>query len=679
MRPIRLYHLIAILALLGLPFGVASPARAGDTARPVAVAANVARWLQAADDGDTATFIVSLHDTGIQGQVAEAALDADRATRRERVHQLLSARAGANGADLQALFDRLGLSGDVKAFQAYAAFNGFSITATPRVVEALKAWNRVSSIELDVPVQLDEPQAAEPLAQINAIEWNITKIGADRVWNELGINGTGIVVGGLDTGVRYTHQDLSANYKCAGGGHTNCWRDAISNQTTPYDDNNHGTHTMGTAVGANGIGVAPGAKWIACKAFNSAGSGSQTAILTCFDWFLAPGGSTANAPDVVTNSWGSTSGASTAYQQAVNNWVNAGIFPEFSNGNSGPNCNTVGSPASYTNAVGTGATDINDVIASFSSRGPSPFGVMKPDVSAPGVSIRSSAGSGNAAYITISGTSMAGPHTSGLVALLLDANASLTIAQLTSNLKNNALGIAATACSSSGIPNNVYGWGRIRAYESVQAALGGGPPPSPTPIPASTPTAIPIPTATPGGGPVTLFSDTFETSTGWTTNPNSTDTATTGQWERGDPASTSYSGPKQLGTTVSGVNDLVTGRLAGFSAGSYDIDGGVTSIRSPNITLSGSGNFILSFSYYFSHYSNSSSADYFRVKIVGATTTTVFEELGAAVDDDAAWVTQTVSLNAYAGQTVYILIEAADAGTASLVEAAVDNVTVNRQ
>jgi hypothetical protein len=205
--------------------------------------------------------------------------------------------------------------------------------------------------------------------------------------------------------------------------------------------------------------------------------------------------------------------------------------------------------------------------------------------------------------------------------------------------------------------------------------------PTPTPTPSNTPGPTPTPTATatPGGGPVTLFSDDFETNQGWTVNPNGTDTATTGQWERGDPQSTSYSGPKQLGTTVSGVNDLVTGRLAGSSAGSYDIDGGVTSIRSPAIALTGKSSYSLSFSYYLAHYTNSSSADYLRVKVVGATTATVFEELGAANDDDAVWASQTVSLNAFAGQTVYLLIEAADASSASLVEAGIDNVSVTGQ
>ncbi len=179
--------------------------------------------------------------------------------------------------------------------------------------------------------------------------------------------------------------------------------------------------------------------------------------------------------------------------------------------------------------------------------------------------------------------------------------------------------------------------------------------------------------------PVTVFSDDFETSLGWTVNPLGTDTAIAGLWERGDPEATDSSGPKQLGTTVSGVNDLVTGRLAGTSAGVHDLDGGLTTIQSPAIALPSTGTLTLSFSYYLAHGSNSSTADSLRVKVVGATTATVFEKLGAAVDVDAAWATQTVSLNAFAGQTVRIRIEAADASTASLVEAAVDDVTVTQQ
>jgi hypothetical protein len=180
-------------------------------------------------------------------------------------------------------------------------------------------------------------------------------------------------------------------------------------------------------------------------------------------------------------------------------------------------------------------------------------------------------------------------------------------------------------------------------------------------------------------GGTTVYSDTFETATGWTTNPSGTDTATSGQWERGVPQATNSSGVKQLATTVSGTNDLVTSRLAGSSAGANDIDGGVTSIRSPAIALPSTGTLNLSLSYYLAHGSNASSADFFRVSIVhSGGTTVVFTRSGAASDVDAAWAVTTANLTAYAGQSVQILIEAADASTASLVEAAVDNVSITQ-
>jgi carboxypeptidase T len=182
-----------------------------------------------------------------------------------------------------------------------------------------------------------------------------------------------------------------------------------------------------------------------------------------------------------------------------------------------------------------------------------------------------------------------------------------------------------------------------------------------------------------GTPPVTVYSDTFETATGWTANPAGTDTATSGRWERGDPAATTSSGAKQLGTTVSGTNDLVTGPLAGTDAGTYDIDGGITSIQSPPITLPASGALSLSLSWYLAHGTNASSADYFRVRVVGSTTTTVLNQAGAAANRNGAWATATANLSSYAGQTVRIVIDAADASGASLVEAGVDNVTITQQ
>jgi hypothetical protein len=180
----------------------------------------------------------------------------------------------------------------------------------------------------------------------------------------------------------------------------------------------------------------------------------------------------------------------------------------------------------------------------------------------------------------------------------------------------------------------------------------------------------------------TLFTDGFGADLGWVTNPNGTDTATTGQWQRGNPQGTTSSGAiMQLDPCAGGTaNCLSTGLTAGASVGANDVDGGVTSIQSPAITLSGSGTFSLSFDYYFAHLANSSSADFFRVSIVGTSATTnVFQELGTATVDAAAWIRRTVDISAFAGQTIRVRIEAADAATGSLVEAGVDTVTVTRR
>ncbi|WP_164842723.1 M28 family metallopeptidase [Actinoplanes solisilvae] len=170
----------------------------------------------------------------------------------------------------------------------------------------------------------------------------------------------------------------------------------------------------------------------------------------------------------------------------------------------------------------------------------------------------------------------------------------------------------------------------------------------------------------------TVWEDDFETVKGWTAGTS--DTATAGRFERGDPGATT----SQLGTTVSGTFDLVTGAAAGSSAGANDVDGGVTTILSPSITLP-TGTLTLSFSWYLSHLNNASSADYFRVRVVsGSTTTTVFTQPASATDRAAAWASGSANLSSFAGQTVRLSVEAADASTASLVEAAVDNVKITR-
>lgn len=176
------------------------------------------------------------------------------------------------------------------------------------------------------------------------------------------------------------------------------------------------------------------------------------------------------------------------------------------------------------------------------------------------------------------------------------------------------------------------------------------------------------------------FDDDLEVSRGWTVNPLGTDTATGGKWVRANPESTSSSGPKQLGTVPSGSAALVTAYRAGSGANSYDVDGGTTSVQSPAIKLPGTAGQKLTFRYYLAHGSNASSADALRVSIVedGGTTTTVLLEQGAANDDDAAWANASIPLDAWAGTTIRVRFEATDGGSASLVEAAVDDVRVTR-
>ncbi len=180
-------------------------------------------------------------------------------------------------------------------------------------------------------------------------------------------------------------------------------------------------------------------------------------------------------------------------------------------------------------------------------------------------------------------------------------------------------------------------------------------------------------------GPITVFEDDFESSTGWVRNPYGTDTARRGLWEIANPESVWYFGYKQLGTTVSGDKDLVTGARAGWLPGDNDVDYGTTSMRSPLISLPADKSISLSLSYYLAHASNSSSSDYLRIIVIGQETNTIFEVLGRNRDVDATWTGLAIDLSGFAGQQIYILIEVADLGYQSLVEAAVDDILIVAQ
>jgi hypothetical protein len=175
--------------------------------------------------------------------------------------------------------------------------------------------------------------------------------------------------------------------------------------------------------------------------------------------------------------------------------------------------------------------------------------------------------------------------------------------------------------------------------------------------------------------------DDFEIGRGWTVNPEGTDTATAGAWQRGDPQATSYRGLRQLGTTTTGLSDLVTGRLAGSGTSANDVDGGVTSVRSPDFDLPAGGSYAVRFRYYFSHYAGSNASDYLRVSLVDSlgTRTPLLLKPGTAADTVAAWATASVAIPpAFVGGTAHLLVEAADGGADGLVEAGIDDVSVMR-
>ncbi len=179
-----------------------------------------------------------------------------------------------------------------------------------------------------------------------------------------------------------------------------------------------------------------------------------------------------------------------------------------------------------------------------------------------------------------------------------------------------------------------------------------------------------------------LFSDDFEQARGWTLTGGA-NTASTGLWQRGDPQPTSSNGMTLQPGTCAGpsVNCLITGLTAGASAGVNDVDGGQTSIQSPPIALPAGGNITLTFQYFFAHLSNATSADFFRVRVVGNNgVVQTVSSLGATSTNAAGvWRSRTASLNAWAGQTIQLRVDAVDAASASLIEAGIDNVTVTRQ
>jgi len=435
--------------------------------------------------GDMLTVIVTLNKQADLSRINGA----NRAARLQGVIQALQSTASSTQGHLTGLLNTYRSQGLVESFTPFWVFNGFSVTATVEVINALAQDPDVYSITPD-DIQI-VPTYGTP-------EANISLVNAPALWN-LGYTGQGVVVASLDSGVDVSHPELSSRWR----GGSNSWYDPYNQYSTPVDPTGHGTWVTGVMVAgdANGtsIGVAPGAQWIAAKIFDNSGNSSATVIHDSFQWLLDPdrNPNTADAPQVVNNSWTyGYPGCNLEFEPDLEALRAAGILPVFAAGNGGPNNNTSYSPANNPAAFAVGGVDNNDQIYTYSSRGPSNCGGSTdpfPDVVAPGVNIRTTDKYG--LYAIETGTSLAAPHVAGGLALLLSAYPDLDSGVQEQALINTAVDLGAAG------PDDEFGYGRIDLFSAfdwaASAPTSTPPPPTDTAVPTDTPTLTLTPTDIP--------------------------------------------------------------------------------------------------------------------------------------------------------------------------------------
>lgn len=350
-----------------------------------------------------------------------------------------------------------------------------ALEIAPEEIPALAALPGVRRVLPDATVALEPPLARavadlSPPAPEAGPLWNVSSVRADWVWERLGIDGTGSTVAILDSGVDYHHPELRGRYRGfvdegLPSNAYNWWCKSEDNlcglgSRYPVDGLGHGTHVAGTVLAGSGMGVAPGARWIAMRACVKECRISW--LIEAMQWLVEL--PEAQRPDVLNASLSTDEELQlTVVGAAVEALVEAGVVVVASTGNgAGP----LGAPAAVPGVVGVGAVDEQDQLWSKSRYGRTRWGEWKPDVVAPGTGITSTLPGGGTWRLT--GTSMASPHVAGVAALLRAADPKLSPAEVKEILRDTARPIQSESETSPS------GRGKVDAFAAVMAVVEAG-------------------------------------------------------------------------------------------------------------------------------------------------------------------------------------------------------------
>ena len=479
----RVFVFVALVIVMSLALSATAQSSSSGKIAP--------RVLSDTQNGKTAEALVVLNE---QADLRPAYSLQTKEEKGTWVFNTLREVANRTQGPILRMLDSLGVQ-----HQSFYIVNMIQVTGNRGLMQQLAARADVARIDANPLVHNALPHADSPIEKgnhIETVEWNIARVKAPDVWN-LGYRGEGLVVAGADTGTQWDHPAMKNQYRGWDGQNVSFdynWQDLVQHSPTPIDPHGHGTFTVSEMVGDDGlgnqIGVAPHAKWISCRNMDSGGNGMPAWYIGCFQFFIAPypvngdpnQGDPTKAPHSINNSWicpPSEGCAVDTLQAAVEAVRAAGIFPAMAAGNSGPGCSSVDTPpAIYQAVISVGATDSNDNIAGFSSRGPvlaDNSHRIKPNLSAPGAGIRGAV-PGNGYQSGWSGTSMATPHVAASVALLWQAKPSLkgdidTTQRLLQQNTNVGHYVSIVSCgiTPGNRPNNVFGWGVLNILQAVQA------------------------------------------------------------------------------------------------------------------------------------------------------------------------------------------------------------------